>query len=144
MTDATIGLPNTAGGQKVDVEGYTNASSTLTDREVVAIASAAPSLGQTTRANVAFTGSGKTQIIAGVSGKTIRIMRMLLVVAAATNIEFLDASSVIFGAFALPNNGSIVLDHTGEPWMTCATGDAFQVNSSVAVTGICTVWYTQS
>lgn len=144
MTDATIGLPTTSGGQTLDVERYTNAASTVTDREAIALAPAAPSLAQTTRANVAFTSSGNTQVIAGVGGKTIRIMRLLLMVSAATNIEFMDATSAVFGAYPLLANGSIVLDNTGEPWMTIATGDAFQVNSSNVVTGICTVWYTQS
>lgn len=143
--DTTITLPSTSGGPTLDAETYTNDSSTSVDRERIACIPGSPTAMQTTPANVAFTNSGNTQVVAGQASQSIRIMRMLLSVNAPTNIEILDgASTVLLGPYYLGAGGSIVLDDSGEPWSVGTDGNALNVNSSVAVNGTITVWYTQS
>jgi len=102
---------------------------------------------RTTPAPITFASSGNNTVVAAVGGKTVRVYKMILVVAGATNITFQDSagSPVLFsGALPFQANGSLVLDLTDEPWFTTTVGTSFVINSSNAVQVSGTIYYTQS
>ena len=102
---------------------------------------------RTTPSAITFSSSGNNIIVAASGGKVVRVYRMILVAAGATNMTFQDGavSPVVFtGALPFQANGSLVLDFTDEPWFTTTTGTAFVINSSNAVQVSGTVYYTQS
>jgi hypothetical protein len=100
---------------------------------------------RTTPAAITFASSGNNTVIAAIGGKVIRVFRMALVVAGATNITFEDSTPTLFtGAMPFQANGSLVLDFTDEPWFTTAVGAAFVINSSNAVQVSGVVYFTQS
>ena len=144
-TDTTVVLPPNSGGPSLDAEQYTQKSSTVVDRERIASVAGTPTAAQTTLANVAVSSSGATVVVAAVGGQTVRVMRMMLTTLHPVNIEFLDgASTVLAGPFVLQAGGAIVLDDSGEPWFVTSSGNAFEINLSVAGTVQVSVWYTQS
>lgn len=87
--------------------------------------------------DINFSSSGDNTIVAGVSGKKVRLYRITFVVGAATNLEFKDGASIVLaGPYPLAANQSFVLDYTFTgmpPWFTTASGNAFVINSSNAV-----------
>lgn len=97
-------------------------------------------------AAISFSGSGDNPVIAGVVGKSISVVAMLLAVGAATNITFKDGgSNLLSGAFPLVANGSIALDYSQDgkmPWYWTTAGNAFVINSSNAVQVSGTIYYT--
>lgn len=144
-TDATITLPSASGGPTLDAEQYTNASSTVVDRERIAVVPAAPTGTQLSIANVTLSSSGAGVVVAGSASKTVRVMRMLLVSATPLSVDFRDgASTILSGPFPLGTDGAIVLDDSGEPWFTTSSGNGFEIGLSVAGSVQVTVWYTQS
>lgn len=80
-----------------------------------------------------FSASGSSTVVGGVAGQRINIMKLALVIAAATNLTFQDASTPLTGAMSMLANGSIVLDCDGAPWYTTSVGNGFIINSSSAV-----------
>jgi len=96
----------------------------------------APVPANTVEAAITFSASGdNTLVAAGAATQVVRIYRIFLVAAGATNLTFKSgASTSLSGAIPMSANGSIVLDMDGgEPWFTCAAGQAFVLNSSNAV-----------
>lgn len=94
--------------------------------------------------DINFAASGDNTLIAAVAAQEIRIWQIFMVSIAAVNVIFKNGATA-FNAFAIPltaAGSSIVLDHTGQPWMTTSPGSAFVVNLSgaVQVTGQC--YYT--
>lgn len=144
--DATIPLPVVAvAAETLDAEQYTNKSATTVDRERIAVVPGAPTAAQTTLVNVAVSASGATVLVAAVAAQTVRVMRMMLTTLNPVNIEFMDGgSTVLAGPFVLQAGGSITLDDSGEPWFITSSGNAFEINLSVAGTVQVAVWYSQS
>lgn len=97
-------------------------------------------------AKIDFSASGNTTIVAGVATQIVKVYRLLLVVAAATNIAFKDgASTALSGAMALVAAGaSITCTAEAVPHFSTAAGNGFVINSSNAVQVSGVVWYTQA
>jgi hypothetical protein len=96
----------------------------------------APAIAATTPVEINISASGSTVLVAGSGTKSVRVYRLFLVVAGATNITFKDnaGTPVVFtGAMPLQANGSITLDFSSEPWFTTTAGAGFVINSSNAV-----------
>ncbi len=94
-------------------------------------------------APINFSGSGPNPLIAGVSGKIIRVYRMLSVVASQTNLTFQDGSTSLSGPIPCWQGGGISLDYSGEPWYVSSAGNALNLNSTNAVAVAGTIWYIQ-
>jgi hypothetical protein len=97
-----------------------------------------------TAAPISLNSSGQQALIAGVSGKIIRVHRLWLTVSAQTNLEFQDGSNPLSGAAPCGSNGGITLDYSGDPWYVCSLGNSFNLNSSNAVQIGGTIYYVQS
>ena|SRR2546422_9072665 len=104
---------------------------------------AAPNIMKITPVSVSFAGAGDNTIITGVAGQTIRIMRMLLAITAATNLTFKDGATALTGAMPFAATGGLILDDSGEPWYIIGDGNNFVINSSVGTQISGTVWFTQ-
>jgi hypothetical protein len=81
---------------------------------------------------------------AGTASEIIRIYKLFLVAAGATNVQFQDGSTALSGALALSANGAITLDLDGQPWFTCSPGNAFTISNSGGTQISGTVYYTAS
>lgn len=95
------------------------------------------------QASVSFAASGDNTIITGVTGKIFKVTQIFLVLGAASNLIFKSNASAISGTLTMLANGSVTLD-LAKPLTGLATGDAFVINSSNAVTVGGTVWYVLS
>lgn len=107
---------------------------------------AALSVARTTEIPITFASSGVNVLVAGVAATFVRVYRLFIVVAGATNITFQDSngSPVLFtGAIPLQANGSITLDMADEPWFTTTIAKGFNINSSNAVQVSGAMYYTQ-
>jgi hypothetical protein len=100
--------------------------------------------GLLTAAPINFNASGQQALVAGVTGKIIRVYRLWLTVSAQTNLEFQDGSTPLSGSAPCGSNGGITLDFTGEPWYVGSANNAFNLNSSNPVQCGGTVYYVQS
>lgn len=106
---------------------------------------AQPTTQQTTVAAINFSASGDNTIIAASGSTTIRIWKLMLVVAGTTSLTIKDSAPTSFsGAMPFTQGGSLVLDFDSEPWYLTAAGKAFVINSSNAVQVSGTVWFSQS
>jgi hypothetical protein len=95
---------------------------------------------------ISFSASGDNIIVAAVSGKIIRLYRLLLVVGAATSITFFDGTpggTALSGAFPFSAGGSMVLDDSGDAWYMTSPGNALVLNNLNAVQVSGTAWYIQ-
>lgn len=76
--------------------------------------------------------NGDNTIIAARTGQRIRVYQLFFVVNAAVNIIFKEGSNNLTGTINMLANGSFVLDFSGYPWFTTASGSAFLINLSAA------------
>jgi hypothetical protein len=88
-------------------------------------------------AAIAAASSGSNTLVAAVTSKKIRVLALMGVVNAATNIYFDDgASNIIFGGstnkIELVANQGFVLQFNPIGWMETASGQALRVNLSAA------------
>ena len=73
----------------------------------------------------------------------MRVYRLFLVVAAATNLTMQDTAATPFtGPLPATANGSITLDFESEPWFTTVAGNGFAIDSSNAVQVSGAVYFT--
>ena len=87
---------------------------------------------------------GQVQLAPAASGKTNKLMRLILFVQDPTYLTFQDGSTPLSGPIPLLSSGSIILDYSGDPWYTSSTNSALNILSS-AVTQISgTAYYVQS
>jgi len=114
----------------------------------VATLPAAPTTSLYMQAAISFNASGANTVVAGSTGKTIRIMRIFFVNAdgsTTTQITIKDSTPTSFsGAFPLIPAGSFSGDGDGDPLFITGSGKGFVINSSAAIQISGTVWYTQS
>lgn len=128
-----LGSPSTPG----NYQETTNDSASI-------IMPVASTQGQLRSTPISFSSSGANTIISAVTGKIVRIYRLFLVVAGATNLTMEDTASNAFsGALPMTTNGSITLDFESEPWFTTTAGNGFAMNSSSGVQVSGAVYYTQ-
>lgn len=80
---------------------------------------------------------GSTQILAGVTGRSIRVVSAAIVTTLANNVKFLSDSTDISATWPLGANGGIVLPYNDHGWVQTAEGEALNINLSVATaTGV--------
>lgn len=91
---------------------------------------------------VSFAASGDNTVIAGVAGKSIAIVKLVIVAAAATNIVLKHGATAWTGAIPFAANSGFAEDGETDPFITAA-GEAFVINSSNAVQVSGYVKYTQ-
>ncbi len=81
--------------------------------------------------------SGDSTLLAGGSGKQVRVYRMKLITAGATTLLIKDGSSTtIDGPLIFPAAGAMVLDFTNinmPPWYITSLGNDLVINNSNAV-----------
>ncbi|MFN4259777.1 MAG: hypothetical protein ACK4RK_10800 [Gemmataceae bacterium] len=89
--------------------------------------------------------SGNHTLVSGTFGQTVRVYRLMLVVAEAVTVQFRDGSSSnLTGPLPLQAGGAIILDFDGEPWFTTSSGNGFVLNLSAAVQVSGRIWYLKS
>ena len=150
-------------GKNVDNVQLTNENSVVVQRQVTVIGDAQTatnrqsvnsnggagvnyallSASQLTAAIINTSASGLTALAPATAGKSNKLYRIILFVGGATNITFEDASTPLSGPIPLQASGSIILDLSGDPWFTAATGDALNINSSNAVQLSGVAYYAQ-
>lgn len=64
------------------------------------------------------------------AGKTIRVLAVTVVAAAANSIRFLSAATSISALFALAANGGLVLARNRDGWIETAANEALNLNLS--------------
>lgn len=93
------------------------------------------SLSQVVSAPITFAASGDNIVIAAVAGKAFRIRKLWLVLTGDSNLTFKDgASASLSGIISMLGNGSFFFPtDLAIPHFITTTGNAFIINSSVAV-----------
>lgn len=93
-----------------------------------------------------FAAAGDNTIIAGVAGQTIRVHRIVISTAAATQLTVKDgAGTALTGAMHFGTDNRFILDMTtGRPWFKTSAGNNLVLNSTVAVQVTGFVQYVQS
>jgi hypothetical protein len=96
-----------------------------------------------TSAPVSFDSSGANTVITGISGKVIRVYRLVLVPSANVTVTIQDGNTALTGGMALAANQPLTFAFDTAPWFICQPGDNFVINlgSGETVAGI--VYYTQ-
>jgi len=111
---------------------------------------AAPQLAAWSQAPISFSASGDNTIIAGVGGKTIKVMRLIVFNNGAmgitsTQLTFKDTASNLFtGPMGIVTSNGLSGLPCGEPIFTSATSAGIVINSSSAVQISGAVWYVAS
>ncbi len=81
--------------------------------------------------------SGDNQIVAGVTNAKYRVLSVAVVTTLANNVKFRSATTDVSATFPLAANGGFVLPFNEHGWFETASGEALQVNLSVATaTGV--------
>ena len=95
------------------------------------------------QAAVTFASQTNNTVIAGVLGKTIKILQLLLVGGGNVNITLKSGTTALSGAIPLAANSAFSLNYNQLP-LSCNSGDAFIITADAGsqVSGI--VWYVQS
>lgn len=83
-----------------------------------------------TETPIGFSSASPQTIVAGATGKVMRLWRLILTCASTTNITISDGATTFLGPMPC---GSIALDVDSYPWMTSATGNGLVITSSNAV-----------
>lgn len=106
---------------------------------------AAPTTTPLTNAAVSFSSSGDNTVVSGTGGQTIRVHRIMFVVAGTVNVTLKDgASTSLSGAIPMTAYGGLILDLSDTPWFVTAAGNAFIINLSAAVQVSGFIQYTKS
>lgn len=82
-----------------------------------------------TYAGVTLSSNG--QVVAGVAGKRIRLLKCYVNALLATNVKFQSNSSDISATLFLAANGGAVLPESASGWFETAVGEALNLNMSV-------------
>lgn len=150
ILDAASGASKPANVLQVGGTDGTNAYPFSTDSSGNQfIRPASPTSSKWTQSSISVSSSGANIIIPGVSGQTVRVMRMFFVNSSSTtttNVTIQDTTPTSFtGSFLLISGGSFNgSDANGEPLFISASGKGIQLNSTAAVQLSGAVWYTQS
>lgn len=78
------------------------------------------------------TATATSVLVVGVAGQVIKLYRLDITVAAATNLTIKDGTTSIRGPYYMLANGSIVLDFSGRPWVTTTIGNDLILSSSTS------------
>lgn len=90
------------------------------------------------RAFVNASSLGSNPVVAAPTGTgAIRVLSVAVVSTLANSVNFLSAATGISATFPLAANGGLVLPFNEHGWFQCASGEALNVNLSVATaTGV--------
>lgn len=77
---------------------------------------------------------GSNAVVSAVNGKSIRVTGVALVTTLANSVKFLSAATDISATFPLGANGGIVLPFNEHGWFQTNSGEALNLNLSVATT----------
>lgn len=75
---------------------------------------------------------GSNAVVSAVNGKSIRVTGVALVTTLANSVKFLSAATDISATFHLGANGGIVLPFNEHGWFQTNSGEALNLNLSVA------------
>lgn len=75
---------------------------------------------------------GSNAVVSAVNGKSIRVTGVALVTTLANSVKFLSAATDISATFPLGANGGIVLPFNEHGWFQTNSGQALNLNLSVA------------
>jgi hypothetical protein len=75
---------------------------------------------------------GSNAVVSAVNGKSIRVTGVALVTTLANSVKFLSAATDISATFPLGANGGIVLPFNEHGWFQTNSGEALNLNLSVA------------
>jgi hypothetical protein len=95
-------------------------------------------------APVSFDSSGNNTIVAGATGKIVRVYRMVLISTSAVVLTLQDGSSnALTGAMQMEAGTALEFNFDTMPWFITSAGNGFVANlgSGVQVSGV--VYYTQ-
>lgn len=80
---------------------------------------------------------GSSEVVAAVAGKGITVLAIALISKLANDVKFLSAATQIGPTMPLGANGGFVLPHNPYGWFTTNSGEALNINLSVATaTGV--------
>lgn len=82
-----------------------------------------------------------TAIVAAVTGQSIRMHRILLVVSAPVNLTFKDGTTALSGPIPLATNEGLALDYQTQAWFVTSSGAALNLTTDSTATVAGTVWY---
>ncbi len=85
---------------------------------------------------ISVASTGDNVIVAAVPGLVVRLYRLDITVSANTNLTIKNGSTIVRGPYYMLANGSIVLDFSGRPWITCSENTNLVINSSAATASI--------
>lgn len=88
-------------------------------------------------ASVDASSLGSNEVVPAVSGKSINVLAVAVVSKLANDVKFLSAATQIGPTLPLGANGGFVLPHNPYGWFNTASGEALNLNLSVATaTGV--------
>lgn len=96
---------------------------------------------QVLQAPLSFSGAGDNIVIAGVAGRSIKVLQLFLVIAGATNLIYKSGATALSGTLTFGSNAAQVQDYIQLP-LTCNPGDNFIINLSSGVVVGGTIWYS--
>lgn len=80
---------------------------------------------------------GATQILAGVTGRSIRVVACAIVCTSASTVKFQSNTTDITATFPLGANGGFVLPYNDWGWCETLPGEALNINLGTAnATGV--------
>jgi hypothetical protein len=102
-----------------------------------------PDTGPLKTAAINVSSSGVNPLIAGISGQTIAVYKLLIVAAGTVTAQFQNGASNLTGAISLITGTPLVFDFDSVRWFLCSAGNTFNVNlgTGVQVSGV--IFFTQ-
>jgi hypothetical protein len=96
---------------------------------------------QVLQAPISFSAPGDNIVVAGITGKSIKVLQLFLVLAGATNLTYKSGSTPLSGLLTFGANAAQVQDYIQLP-LTCNVGDNFIMNLSAGVVVGGAIWYS--
>jgi len=95
------------------------------------------------RANVTTAATGNTSLVAAVTGKKIRVLSATVISTLANSVKFQSATTDVSATFPLAANGGFSLSENLGGWIQTASGEALNINLSVATSTGCIITYVE-
>ncbi len=93
--------------------------------------------------SINFNGVGLTPIVTAVAGQVIRIWKLWIQVNGNVGITIKSGGTALAGTLILAQGGSWLFPRDGDPWFTCGTNEAFNIDADAAVQVSGRAYYTQ-
>jgi hypothetical protein len=96
-----------------------------------------------TSAPISISSSGNNVVVAGQTGKIIRVYRMAMVAMSAVTATIQDGgSTALTGPMVLAANQELVFNYDTQPWFISSAGNAFEIKLSSGVQTSGVVYFT--